>query len=86
MTKCKKRGMMLLEIESVWGEQLCGTSEAQRLSWPGVQFPGNRIQLFLGEAAQVAALGQVLPQQAVSVLVDSPLQGLYGSAKYTFPR
>ena len=31
MTKCKKRSMMLPEIESVRGEQLCGTPEAQRL-------------------------------------------------------
>ena len=63
MTKCKQRSMMLPEIERVWSEQLCGTPEAQRLTWSGVQFPGNRIHLFLGAAAQVAALGQVLPQQ-----------------------
>ena len=25
MTKCKKRDMMLLEIENVWGEQLFNT-------------------------------------------------------------
>ena len=37
--------------------------------------PGNRSQLFLREAAQVAALGQVLPQQTVGVLVDAPLPG-----------
>ena len=67
--------MMLPEIESVGGEQLCGTPEAQRLSWADIQFPGNRIQLFLGEAAQVAAFEQTLPQQAVGVLVDSPLLG-----------
>src|SRR3990167_7096244 len=75
MTKRKKRSMMLPEIESVRGEQFRGTLEAQRLAWSGVQFPGNRIQLFLGEATQVAALGQVLPQQAVGVLVDAALPG-----------
>lgn len=75
MTKCKKRSMMLAKIERVRGERLCGTPEAQRLTWSGVQYPGHRIQLFLGEAAQVAARGQVLPQQAVGVLVDAVLPG-----------
>ena len=75
MTKCKKRSMMLPEIERIRGEQLCGTFEAQRLAWPSIQLPGNRIQLFLREATQVAALGQILPQQAVGVLVDAALPG-----------
>ena len=61
MTTCKKRNMLLPEIERVRGEPLRGTPEAQRLTWLGVQPPGHRIQLFLREAAQVAALGQVLP-------------------------
>jgi hypothetical protein len=42
--------MMLPEIESVRGEQFCGTPEAQQLAWPGVKFPGDRIQFFLREA------------------------------------
>src|SRR3990172_4070465 len=75
MTKCKKRSMMLPEIERVRGEQLRGALEAQRLAWPRVQFPGNRIQLLLREAAQVGALGQVLAQEAVGVLVDATLPG-----------
>ena len=57
MTKCKNRSMMLPEVERVWSEQLCGTSEAQRFARPSIQLPGNRIQLFLREATQVAALG-----------------------------
>src|SRR3990170_715128 len=75
MTKCKKRSMMLPEVESIWGEQLCGTLEPQRLTRTGIQFPGNRVQFLLSEAAQVTALGQVLPQQAIGVLVDAPLPG-----------
>ena len=75
MTKCKKRSMMLLKIESLRGEQLSGAAEAHRLAWSGVQFPGNRIELRLSEAAQVAALGQVLSQQSVGVLVDAALPG-----------
>src|SRR3989344_7176008 len=75
MTKRKKHSMMLSEIKSVRREQLSGTPEAQRLAWSGVQFPGNRIQRFLSKATQVAALGQVLPQQTVGVLVDAALPG-----------
>jgi hypothetical protein len=48
--KCKKRSMMLPEIESVRVEQLCGAHETQGLGLSGVQFPGNRIQLYLGDA------------------------------------
>ena len=44
---------MLLEVVSVRGEQLIGTPEAQRLGWSSVEFPGNRIRLFLSEATQV---------------------------------
>lgn len=73
MTKCKKRSMLLLKIESVRSEQLCGTFEVKRLAWPGVQFPRNRIQLFLRVYAQIAALRQVLPQQAIGVLIDAAL-------------
>lgn len=43
---------MLPEIERIRGEHRYGTLEAQRLAWPGVQLPGYRIQLFLGEAAR----------------------------------
>jgi hypothetical protein len=42
--------MMLPEIESVRVEQLCGAHETQGLGLSGVQFPGNRIQLYLGDA------------------------------------
>ena len=52
MTKCKKCSMMLLEIESVQGEQFCGTAETHRLAWSGVQLPGNGIKLRLGVSAQ----------------------------------
>ena len=36
MTNCKKRSMMLPEIERIRGKQLGGALEAQRLAWPGV--------------------------------------------------
>lgn len=52
MIRCKKRSIMLREIESIQGEQLCRTHEAKGLAWPGIRFPGNGMQLFLGEAPQ----------------------------------
>ena len=75
MTKCKKCSMMLLKIKIIWGKQLSGTPEAQRLACSGIQFPGDRIEDCLGELAQITALGQVLPQQTVGILVDAALPG-----------
>ncbi len=57
MTKCKKSSMMLLEVEGVRCKQLSWTLKAQRFAWSRVQLPGNRVQLFLSEATQVAPLG-----------------------------
>jgi len=76
MTKCKKRRVMLPEIERVRGEPLSGRPDVQRFAWSGVQCPGHRIQLLLGEATHVVSLGQVLPQQTVAVLVDAALPGI----------
>jgi len=67
--------MILPQIERVRGEQLHGTPETQRLAWSGVQCPGHRIQLFLGEATQIAPFRQVLPQQTVGVFVNAALPG-----------
>ena len=75
MTKCKKRSMMLPEIERVPSEQLRWTPEAQRLAGSGIQYPDHCIQLFLGEATHITTLRQVLPQQTVGVLVDAALPG-----------
>ena len=73
MTKCKKCSMMLLEIESLRGKHLCWATEAHRFAWPGVQLPGNGIELRLSVPAQVSPFGQVLSQQSVGVFVDAPL-------------
>ena len=47
------------------------------LALPGsvVDFIGNRIQLLLAVARQVGALGKVLANRAVHVLVGAPLPG-----------
>jgi hypothetical protein len=69
---------MFLEVKSIWRKQLGGTTKLQRFSRPCIQFPSYRVELFLREPAQVSALGQVLAQQAISVLVDPPLPGTVG--------
>jgi hypothetical protein len=73
MPKCKKCSMMLLEIESLRGEQLGWEAEAHWLAWPSVQLPGNGIELRLGVSTQTGALGQVLSQQSIGVVVDATL-------------
>ena len=72
MTKCKKCSVMLPEIENIGCKQCCRTPKTQGLAWPGVEIPGNRIQLFLSEATQVAPSEKLLPHQAAAVLVASP--------------
>ena len=67
--------MMLLKVKIVWSEKLCRAFEAQRPAWSGVQLPGNRVQLLLRILAQIPALGKVLSQQSVRVLVNASLPG-----------
>src|SRR5918994_4453860 len=55
------------------GEHLVGGREAERLARPTVEPGGDRVELGLREHRQVGALGQVLAQQAVSVLVGPAL-------------
>ena len=52
-----------------------GRGKAQTFSWARVQPMGDGVQLALGVARQVRALGQVLAQQAIRVLVGAALPG-----------
>ena len=54
---------------------LDGSLEAQGLARSFVELPGHFIELVLGEHGQVDALREVLPQQAVGVLVRAALPG-----------
>ena len=47
----------------------------ETFSRSGVEAMGDRIQLALGVAQQIRALGQVLAPQAIGVLVDATLPG-----------
>ena len=57
------------------GHDLDGALETEALTWPDVQFVGNRIQLLLAVHRQIRALRQVLADQSVDVLVAAALPG-----------
>lgn len=62
-------------ISAFWEEKLCGAIPAEGLPGPDIQGPGDVVELVLGVDAQVRALGQILPEQAIRVLVDAALPG-----------
>jgi hypothetical protein len=55
------------------GEQVGGSAPVERLAWPAVHLDGDPLKLCRGEGGQVAALGEVVAQEAVHVLVASAL-------------
>jgi putative transposase len=50
-------------------------SPAEGLAWPRVERERNSVEVVTGVAGEVGALGEVLAQQAVGVLVGAPLPG-----------
>lgn len=54
-------------------QHLNGEFPAQCLSRSGIEQVGNLVQPLLAHQRQIGALGQVLPEQAVRVLVTAPL-------------
>lgn len=46
---------------------------AQAFAWPIVDLVGNGIELFLAVSGEIGALGQVLPDQSVGILVGAAL-------------
>src|SRR5437868_4439789 len=71
--ECNSRLMSTGVLEHVLEEDLCRGAPAQGLARTGVDLPGNAVELYLGVPAEVRALGQVLADQAVGVLVDPTL-------------
>ncbi|PAV66370.1 hypothetical protein WR25_04289 [Diploscapter pachys] len=57
------------------GHHFNRTFPVKAFAWPNVQLVGNGIQLFLAVYRQVCALGQVLADQAIDVLVAAALPG-----------
>jgi len=62
-------------------EDFEGTLEAQALAGPAIQGVDDGAQLLGADLAQVGALGQVLSEEAVGVLVGSSLPERIGMAK-----
>ena len=65
--------MMLKEVEGLGHKQFGRTLPVEALVRASVELPGDGIEIGLGESRQVGALGEILPQQSVGVLVDTPL-------------
>jgi hypothetical protein len=58
---------------NTFAEPLSGRLEAKRLAWPLIQLSRDRIELCLRVARDVDALGKVLPEQPIRVLVTAPV-------------
>ena len=56
-------------------DPLRGLVEPESFAWPVVELVRDRVELLLGVDAQVGALGEVLAQQPVGVLVGPALPG-----------
>lgn len=65
--------MMLKEVEGLRHKEFGRTLPIETLSWPGVELPSDGIKIGLTEAGKVGALGQILTEQSVGVLVDAAL-------------
>ena len=67
--------MMLKEVEGLRHEEFGRASEVEALARSCIELPGNGIEFGLSESGKVCALGEILPEQAVGVLVDAALPG-----------
>src|SRR4051795_1737765 len=63
------------------GEHLAWFQPAERLSRPAVELGGDGVEVGLVVGGEVGALGEVLAQEAVGVLVAAPLPGAVGVAE-----
>ena len=54
-------------------ESFCRCSPVEGFAWPRVQRVGNGVQFFCAVLAEVSALGKVLAQQTIGVLVAAAL-------------
>jgi hypothetical protein len=60
---------VLFKIESVRGEQFGWAFKAEGFARSRVQIPGDFVEFVLRKEAEIGALFQVLPQEAVGVFV-----------------
>ena len=57
---------------------LIGGTKAQHLPWPVVESVPNLLYVGLGHRFEVGALGEVLTDQAIGILIESSLPGMIG--------
>jgi len=77
--ECIRKESRPQELSGRLGEEdLEGTCKAQALAGPAIQGVNDGAQLLGGDLGQIGALGQVLTQQAVGVLVGSPFPRVIG--------
>ena len=72
-SKCNELMMMLKKVEGVRHKQFCRALPSGALTRMGIKFPGDGIKLELSETGEVCSPGEILPEQAVGVLVDAAL-------------
>ena len=65
--------MTLKKIYKVSNKQFCRALPSKVLTRTGIKFPSDGIKLDLSETGEVCSLGEILPEQAVGVLVDAAL-------------
>ena len=65
--------MMLKKARGVRHKQFCRALPSEALTRTGKKLPGDGTKLDLSETGEVFSLGEILPEQAVGVLVDAAL-------------
>ena len=61
------------KVKGVRHKQFCRALPSKVLTRTGIKFPSDGIKLDLSETGEVCSLGEILPEQAVGVLVDAAL-------------
>lgn len=63
--------MMRKEVKGLWHKEFGRALLVEALARLGVELPSDGIKFGLGETGEIGALGEVLAEQAVGVLVDA---------------
>ncbi len=76
--KCNGLMRVLLGVERLGHEHLGRAVPAGRFARLGVELPSEDVQFVLREGRQINALREILPKQAIAVLVDVALPRAVG--------
>ena len=76
--KCNELKKVPAEVERLGHEQIGRASPVERLARPGIELPGDSVEFVLREGGLIGALREVLPKQAIGVLVDAVLPRTVG--------